>query len=377
MRVLTTTEFGFYAVSLSIILLAAGAANAIVVSQLVVNLPDHAGRDRAVYAADMHFIIWVLALAPLFLIGAVYLSGFYERDIISSSWPTYSAAIAYVLREFFTRFFFSEERPAIALGMSVICFASVAALLLRWGGKGALDLHAVLWIIAASHAAAALAGAFLSRLPLLDVSWRRSWEAFSDCRINAGWALLGVTVAWTQSQAYIYALIFIAGAQAAGVAAGARILVSPLYNLVVGLAQTAVPKMVAARSVGRPSVLGIAARYTQILTWVGLAYGPMVLIPLFMLSQLVLPSAYTEDWLVVTTWWLVSLAQARRFGASTAMIALKRFRALTLVGAVAAVATVSAALGFGLLAGISGSIAALALGELILGALAHRNLRKP
>lgn len=373
MRSLSTAEFGLYAVAASAILLWGGINNAVVTSQFVVNAPDRTARRRALFAANMHLCLWLLGALPLLMAALAIAAG-------SSSLPagpteaTAAAALSFVLRDFFTRYFFSEGRPASALWINALSFGVLIAALAAWEISRSLNLASALWIIAAAQGAGAAGGALIARLPLTHARPRRAAAEMRRSAAHAGWALSGVATSWIQSQAYVYACLLAIGPEAAGIAAGAKILVSPLANFVVGLSNTALPRMVMARPEGRPAVQAIARRYSVILLFASLLYLPFALLPFVYLLGTVVAPDYVSDRLLIGAWWAVSLVQALRFGTSTAALALRRFRALALCGAASALVTVLFVLLLGWSAGASGAVMALAVGELALWILIRRSL---
>ena len=70
-RALTPTEFGLYGIGFAIALLYSGVGNALLLTQMVVHVPDKANEDKLHYAARVLVLAAVFSLLTALLAGLV------------------------------------------------------------------------------------------------------------------------------------------------------------------------------------------------------------------------------------------------------------------------------------------------------------------
>lgn len=371
-RVLSAFEFGVYGLGFSFILLFAGLCSALFVAQMVVKLPAKDPGVRDAYVAGV--LMMLLGFCVLFL-GLVCTTGLAlsgDSDFaVRSGVVTASAlaAVAYVGKDFFVRLAYSKARVGVALAINLAialvtlgCFATANLLRIELDATSALETYA------AAHFVGLVVGACCFTLPFSAIR-SLGRQSLAEIWQDGKWSLGGAIVIWLQTQAYVYVTAATLGPAGVGLANAARLFISPFMFLSPAVSQLMLPRLSARRISGVDGVLKGARMYSvgmlalagAYLVGMGLCFEPVQIA--------VLGDGYPGVGMVATAWGAVLAFQVIREGASTALQALMEFRSIFLLNVISALVTCMVAAGLAQHQGATGAVAALACGEIILGAL--------
>ncbi len=376
-RVLPPAEFGLYGIGFAICLFYSGIGNALLLTQMVVHTADRPQEDRSPYAARMLMATTLFCLLTLVVVGLVicFTAFWLGAAVPSSSFvlAVTGASIAYLLRDFFVRHAYTARMEGWALVVNVsVAISLLAFLLLKHQADGALTSVEALWLYALGNLAGAGVGAVLVRLPLASTQLSRVVEDMREAWIGGRWAMGGVSVAWAQSQAYLYVTALFAGAAGVAQASAARLLISPVIFLVPAFNQVIMPRLVELRATALPRMLQAGGLFTIALLVFAVLYSVTLLGLIDVIVPTLLGSQYKDVEPLVAAWCLVMFFQLARGGASTILQVMKEFRFLTLANVVSALMAVGAAVLLMTSIGVHGAILGTAIGELILAGLLVR-----
>jgi O-antigen/teichoic acid export membrane protein len=379
-RTLSPSDYGMFGIGLSICYLYSGAANALLLTQMVVHTPDKDVTDRAAYAARICVAVGLLCTGAFAVAVAGALAAAYLSPAASNSF-TFVVAVAaasacFVVKDFFVRQAYTAQSEARSLAITgSVAAAMLAALLCLQSGSVHLNKESALFVFVVSQSVGAVAGLLLARLPIGSVTSR---QLISDVRLCWGhgkWALAGVAVTWAQSQAYAYAAVMMVGAGGVGRANAARLLVSPFMLLFPAVNQITMPRLAHMRASDRDAMVSTGKRVTGVMLGLGLVYSVALIAVSDSAVPLLLGPSYTDMQWLLAAWCLVIIAMLLRDGAATLLQAMKRFRSLTAMNGVSAGITTVVVVALMHTGGVSGAIVGTAAGEFLLAFLLWRLVR--
>ena len=376
-RALTPTEFGLYGIGFAIALLYSGVGNALLLTQMVVHVPDKANEDKLHYAAR------VLVLAAVFSLLTALLAGLVLAMV--SAWQTLSheyiglgsavtvASIAYLLKDFFVRHAYTarKEKWALAVNMFVALMLATLMLMQRNYFVG-IDSASVLWIYGASNLAGALVGLSLARLPIFAVRARELVNDMQEAWVGGKWALGGVSVTWLQTQAYMYVTALFLGPAGVGYANAARLFIAPAQFFMPAITQVLMPRWADQRAKNAERMLQINNLFTVVIIIFSAVYSVVVLSMMDVIEPVLLGNKYGHVTLLVAAWCLVLIFQSSRVGSVVVMQVVKEFRLLTLLNAASLAVAILITVTLMQLIGVRGAVLGTAIGELIFSALLYR-----
>jgi O-antigen/teichoic acid export membrane protein len=379
-RSLPLADFGIYGICYGICMLYVGIGNAIILTQMVVNMADKPAAEKEQYATRMLQATVLLGALTLLLTGMVLLAIRWVAPELSRVFPTalivMCASVFFLGKEFFIRYAYLHRKEALAIGVSsTVVLVLCGGLAFDHVTGVALTSDKVLLLFAAGAAAGTLVGYMATpmrifrRIPALLPDLIEAWR-------HGRWALGGVGVTWLQSQTYTYILALFIGPAAVGQANAARIFISPFSFLLPAINQIMMPRLVDLRESNRPQMFRVAATITGGLWLVAALYGAVLLSNLDSVARLVLGRDDAGVVSLVWIWCVVVLNQMLLNGGSMQLQVLRRFRTLTLLSALSAVVTIAAAFVFIRLLGMSGAIWAVGLGETLLCILIWKEIRR-
>ena len=379
-RALTPTEFGLYGIGFAIALLYSGVGNALLLTQMVVHVPDKANEDKLHYAAR------VLVLAAVFSLLTALLAGLVLAMV--SAWQTLPheyiglgsavtvASIAYLLKDFFVRHAYTarKEKWALAVNMFVALMLATFLFMQRHFFVG-IDSASALWIYAASNFAGALVGLALASLPIFDVRARELMNDMQEAWVGGKWALGGVSVTWLQTQAYMYVTALFLGPAGVGYANAARLLITPATFLMPALNQVVMPRFASLRASNPQKLLQVNRLYTTGLIIFSVSYSLILLGLIDVIAPVLLGSHYGQITPLAVAWCLFLIFQFSRGSTSIVLQAIKEFKILTLANIASVVVAIVAAIVLMEIIGVQGAILGTAAGELVLSVLLYRVIK--
>lgn len=378
-RVLTPPEFGLYGIGIASCLLFTGIGNALFLTQMVVHFPDKHDNDRTSYAAIMLALVGLFSLIAVTLVGALiallFIVGWSTESMSYFLLASGFAAGSSLLKNYFVRLAYSLKLVQKALAVNLGWASAVLLILLT--GERITDAASALWLFSVANLAAILLGLIVIRLPLRNVRPQRMRCDFLEAFGGGRWALGGVSVTWLQSQSYILATTLMIGATGVALANAARMLITPFTFLLPAITQLLLPQLAELRNSDRQAMLRGGYLYTMILVGMAALYLLVLWVGARELIPLLVGERYSiEDILpLVIAWGSVLIFQLARDGASLIMQAIKAFRSLMIINAIAATSTILATVILTNMLGVIGAILSVGVGETMLAALLWYHVR--
>lgn len=376
-RALTPAEFGIYGIGIAISLFYSGIGNALFLTQMIVHTPDKTMVDRRPYAARMltalglFCLITVLFALVVFVAGGVYSPWLAHYSGLGL--PITTASIAYVLKDFFVRHSYTARKEIWALEVNIaVALTLMALLLVRYYSPDKFTSEGALWFYAMCNMIGAVAGFFLTQLPLRTVRIRCMVEDAREAWHGGRWAIGGVSVTWAQSQAYTYVTALLLGPAGVGYANAARMLITPFSMLAPAINQVTMPRLAELRLQNGRQMIKAGFFITSGLLVAAAVYAAIVILAADHLIPLILGNKFENLRPLIIAWSIVLLLQLLRDGAGTILQVMKHFRVLMLTNTLSAVATVAFAVTLIKLYGVPGAIFGTGMGELLLALMLWR-----
>jgi O-antigen/teichoic acid export membrane protein len=380
-RVLTTSDFGLYGIGFAITLLYAGVGDALFLTQMVVHVPDKAPQDRLPYAARILVALIMFCALTAIVAGVIILMGGAWSQLINKHvsliYSIVIASIAYIIKDFFVRHSYTARKESWALWVNVAVAVTLASLLwIHFQFEIAFDSERALWIYAASNMVGALVGFALVRLPILTVRLREVFHDVREAWVGGRWALGGVAVTWTQTQAYMYISALFLGPAGVAYANAARLFITPAIFLVPAIGQIVAPRLAALRASNPQRMMQIGILFTTGLIAFSMLYSITLLGMIDVIKPILIGAKYADITPLVAAWCLVLVFQFSRSGTGIVLLVMKEFRLITLVNLASLVVAIVAALILMKAIQVQGAILGTALGELMLSVLLYREVMR-
>jgi O-antigen/teichoic acid export membrane protein len=378
-RTLSLEAFGLFGISMGVCLLYIGVGNAVIFTQMMVNIPDKMPMEKDAYATKMLFAALMLGALTLGLVTLFMLGTMFFRADLSSLLKSVAAvactAVFLLLKEFFVSYSYVRRKELWALavnGLSVMVLA--AGLAIEHVAHIPLTPENVLLLYAAGAAVGAASGYFVSPLSLMRDS-QNFMPEFIEAWRHGRWALGGVIVSWMQSQMYAYVLAFFLGPAGVGQANAAKIFISPFSFLLPAINKITVPRLADLRQNNRRRMFRVSLALTGGLFLFAIFYSILLLSNLDFISKLVLGRRDPAIQSLVWVWCFFLVNQMLLSGGSGLLQVLRRFRVLTLINIPSAVVAVLTAVVLIQQIGTPGAIWGTAAGEIVLSLLIWREIR--
>jgi O-antigen/teichoic acid export membrane protein len=378
-RTLSLEAFGLFGISMGICMLYIGVGNAVIFTQMVVNIPDKVQAEKDAYATKMllgalMLGVLTLVLVVLFMLGVKLLRP--ESDAILKSVAAVACtAVSLLLKEFFVSYSYVRRKELWALavnGLAVLVL--VAGLAIEHVAHIPLTPENVLLLYAAGAAAGAGCGYLVSPLRLMRDS-QHFMPDFIEAWRHGRWALGGVIVSWIQSQMYAYVLAFFLGPAGVGQANAAKIFISPFSFLLPAINKITVPRLADLRQNDRRRMFRVSLALTGGLFIFAILYSLLLLANLDFISTLVLGRQDPAIQSLVWVWCFFLVNQMLLSGGSGLLQVLRRFRVLTLINIPSAAVAVLTAIVLIQQIGTPGAIWGTAAGEIVLSLLIWREIK--
>ena len=377
-RMLTLGDFGLYGIGYGICMLYVGIGNAVILTQMAVNMASKEPDQRENYAAKMFNAVCVLGMALLLLTSIVF-------SISNIIWPNCIrylntvcaiaiAATLFLCNEFFISYAYLKRKESHALLVNSI---TMAVLFLCLALERIADVKPSAENVLFYYSLGAATGAttayktssfrmsqgFRDFMPDMIESWQ-----------HGRWALGGVLVTWVQSQTYAYISVIFLGPIGVGQANAAKIFISPFSFLLPAINKIAIPRLVDLRQSNPSRMLHISLLLTLGLSVLTIIYSLLLLSNVAWVSNLVLGRNDSNIEALTWTWCLVLIFQMVRTGGGVLLQVQKKFRILTLLNIPSAIITVVLAFILIRVSGATGAIWSMVAGELTLAFLIWREI---
>lgn len=378
-RTLHLADYGIYGLGYGICLLYVGVGNALILTQMTVNISDRPQAERPAYAAQMFLCMLLLIAATMVLLAlslgvALLIDGSLKR-FAGTVAAIAVASVFSLCNEFFADYAYIRRKEALALAINGVSVALFGAALLVAAQTGvALTPQLVLLLYGGGAALGAALGFLFSPLqiraantallPVLGESWH-----------HGRWALGGMLVSWLQTQTYIYVLAFFLGPTGAGQANAARIFISPFAMLLPAINKIVTPRLADLRQTDGRQMFRLTLLLSIGLTLLALTYCLILLSGLDYVTRLVLgrrdPAVLTLVWV----WCVVLTLQMNRSCGSLLLQVIRKYRVLTLINIPSALAAIAVAIILIMWLGAAGAIWGMVAGEIVLSLLVWREIK--
>lgn len=369
-RTLPLEGYGLYGIGYGICMLYVGMGNAVIVTQMVVNMPDRERDEKARYAAKMLYAVLILGGAMLALTAAgSVITTLFRPDYARFLGTVAAVAIAsalFLCHDYFVSYAYLIRKESLALIVNMVTMAILFAGL-AFGKIAGITLTAekALLLYAFGVTAGSAIAYMVSPLSLRG-NTRNLMPDFLEAWRQGRWALGGVGITWVQSQTYTYVLAFFLGPAGVGQANAARIFISPFSFLLPAINKVAIPRLADLRRSNPKKMLMVSWLLTAGVTLLAVLYSLILLASLHYVVRTLLGRYDPVIESLVWIWCLVLVFQMLRSGGGVLLQIQKKFRILTLVNIPSAVITVAAAVALIVWLGAAGAIWGMVAGELVL-----------
>lgn len=371
--------YGLYVLGFALLLFCIGVHNALITTQMTVLHAKKCDARHsfcsALASGQYGIFLPMIALAIISVASMEYLD-WLTQDISNIVITALAAMLGVMSREFARSHFFVNRRPGAVLVIDIIYIVAVVAGIAVAGTlfRDTLGLFTIATLGAASIISG-LAGLAIARLrPTVSMSavsgaLRSAWP-------QGKWALIGVIVTTIQGQSYVYLLTAIGGPEQTADVNAAILLMMPISLLTVSTARILLPRWSTLRANSDHNRIVESARLVIAALIVVISiYTAMIAFAHKYITGLMLTQEYSVGPTMIILCGAVFLAQAIRSNFSLVLQAYERFRVVTVMSSVAAVAVVLAGVVLISAFGGIGSLMAMLIGELLLVLLLGREAR--
>lgn len=378
-RTLSLADFGLYGICYGICLLYIGVGNAVLLTQMVVNMPDKPEASKEGYASKILLGVLMLGALTLTLTTFSALVAILARP----DWQRYSSiiatvaltSVAFLTKEFLITYAYMRRKETLALTVSILSIGILCGgLAIEYLAGIELSVQNVLLLYAVGAITGAAVGYWSSPLSIFRNS-RNLMPDFIEAWQHGRWALGGVTVTWIQTQAYTYVLAFFLGPAGVGQADAARIFVQPFNFLIPVINQIAIPRLADLRKSNQTRMLQVSIMLTAGLFFFALIYSVILLTFLNFIFMIVLGRHDAGIQVLIPIWCLVLVIQMAKTSGIGVLQVMRRFRILALINIPSAIATIVTAIVLMQQLGARGAILGTVAGEFILMILIWRTIK--
>jgi O-antigen/teichoic acid export membrane protein len=378
-RTLPLEGFGLYGLGYGVCMLYVSIGNALLLTQMVVNMPDRVGEEKRRYAAKIFCAVVLLGLLVLALTCVGFFSSLLIHPEYRQFMPAVSAvalaSVLFLCNEFFISYAYLKRQETLALTVNALTIGTLfTGLALEKLTGFPLSAEHVLILYALGAAVGSCVAFFKSPLPLREGIGNLSPE-LAEAWHHGRWALGGAIVTWIQAQAYTYVLAFFLGPAGVGQANAARIFISPFSFFLPAINKVAIPRLADLRQSDPKKMARLSMLLTLSLSLLTIVYSCILLFSIDFVARIVLGRHDARIESIVWAWCLVLIFQMVRSGGGVLLQVQKRFRALMLVNIPTAIITVLAAVLLIHFFGAVGSILGMVSGEVVLALLIWREIR--
>ena len=378
-RTLSLEAFGLYGLGYGVCMLYVSIGNSLLLTQMVVNMPDRSGDEKARYAAKIFCAVALLGVITLALVGIC----FYLSILVHPEWEQFMpsvcavalASVFFLCNEFFISYAYLKRQETLALIVNALTiFTLFSGLAVEKIIGMTLSAEHVL-LLYAFGATIGSGVAYLNVLLPLREGMKNLRPELTEAWHHGRWALGGSMITWIQAQAYTYVLAFFLGPSGVGQANAARIFISPFSFLIPAINKVAIPRLADLRQTNPQKMFRVSMMITFGLSVMTIVYSCVLLFSLDFVASIVIGRHDARIESVVWAWCLVLIFQMLRSGGGVLLQVQKKFRILMLVNIPTAVITVIAAIVLIHWFGAVGSVLGMVAGEVVLASFIWREIK--
>jgi O-antigen/teichoic acid export membrane protein len=369
-KMVSRVEYGYYSIAFTVILFLISIQNAIINAPLAVLLVQKKSTQKREYVSSLCYGQYIAILpAAGFCFVITLLLKFIGFD------PTLTAVVISIclaisgilLREFIRSYFFAEEKGVKVFKLDVLYltiyfgFITITYLLLR------ISVDKIFFIMGLS---ALLAGLFFGK----NIGWQLRSKPIKDSYTEnwklGKWALGGVIVTHLQNYCYLYFLGAMVGSTAVAEVSAARLLIMPLVFVQAGWNKIVVPHGSKLREQKKINLFfKHLIAVCLIIVFVMGVYITFLMMISGVLQNYLLGEKYANSFNYLVLWGIIFVIEFIVNNASSGLVVLKKFHAITKMNFLTMIITIGCAYFFIRSHGIQGGLIALIIGSTILAVL--------
>ena len=370
LRMLPPAEFGLFGVGFAIILFFGGIGNALLLIHMVVQIPHKSPSIRKVYVARMLMALLAFCIFSVLVVGGgVILASLLSTAVIeylTLAIAISAASLPYLLKDFFIRYAYSEQKENWALKINLMIAATTASSFLLFHIDSA---EKALWIYAAGQLGGVVAGFVLAKLPVsavelpaLRLDLHETW--------NAGrWNVSANIINWVRTQAYVTFTAGIAGPAGVAILNAVRLLFTPVIFLLPAVGQLALPRLATLGVYDRQGVTRIGFQVIAAILAVTFGYSTLLLIFFKPVATIILGAEYKTLDHIAFAWVSFLVVHIIAVGSTLILQALRQYSAVAVSGAVGTIFMLAVLYPLYWAFNLGGIIFSMAVGEFAIAAL--------
>jgi O-antigen/teichoic acid export membrane protein len=370
LRFASKEEYGVFSIGIASVLLINGFVHALIMLQMTVIAPEKNAQDRDQYFGSMlmamYALLALLAVVTLLfvLMAPNWLDDDYKKLILVIVFATPGILTLEFMRQY--HFFFSLAHRVLFIDfLFIICyFGALSAFVFL----GFTDIHLLTILINGGIAFFfGVAGMLYSSRISVKKAIYDAWGSFIYAWRQGAWAFAGVFISQLQGQGYIFLLAMLKGPSMVAEMNAARLFISPLLVMSTGFSKVMLPKMALLKADGEENKAVALALKVLVLSLSILAiYMLFIAVAWSWIDEFLANKGYENLWLSVALWGLVYLFHSITIAPTELLHVHRKFRVITLAGAVISMVVFLGSIPSIIYYGISGALVVLAIGELVL-----------
>lgn len=327
-------DFAIYALAISLSVLLSSTINSLITTPMVIDArgSDSKLRDNyVIHGIKTAFLFLALIATCAWLIKAILPAPITTTEF--SSIAIFS--LSYSAKEFISRTAIAIDKIRPLVTTNAIYFIGVAVLL------AILDTNEFLTIDNSLHAISAInllaATILLIGLGFQKSSWPKSTDTMtSNVSVQQrAWALLGSSLIWAQTQGFTPIIMLLFGKEIAGSIAASRLVLTPALTILSGTSQFLLPKIAEQeRTPSTTSHFNLDRIYSR-LCQIAIAYAACSIVVLYLTRDVEWVKKFPDFAIFAAIWSLIAITQTLRDKSSLRLIAMGKFREITIYTALA------------------------------------------
>lgn len=376
-RMLSHADFGLYSIGFSISLFFAGIGNALLLTQMVVNVPDKAPEQQAGYvasmgAADAGFCTLTFLSVLVGLPAAGLLSPWLDQ-YVEFGIAVAAASGAYHFKELFMRYAYTARKEVWALKVNVVIAVALAILVTSQYVMGAsITVVGAFWLYAGAQMVGAVAGQMLTKLPFGNVCLRQMCNDVKEAWEGARWAVPTDVIYTLRGQAHTIVTAALAGPVGVAYLNATRLLITPANLVMPALSQVVLPRLAMVRTQEKRRVLQLGAQFTGAILAVSVFYSAILLLFLDPVTHIVLGNNYPPDLKLAFAWCVFVCVHVVCINGTMVAQVLRRFKSIMMLSIATVIIMMCAIYLFYKALGVPGIVYGMAAGDIFLAIIAWR-----
>jgi O-antigen/teichoic acid export membrane protein len=368
-------EYGIYSLGYTTIMTVSGLTGALFSGQITVMFHQKQPIDRPGFVGALLLGQWLLSVlgCAVALLAVVMIGD--EMPARTAVILTILACPAAMANEFMRDFCYLLETGPRALALDVlntVLWLGGSLVAIHAGiapHLAALGVYAIACLVTSLVAMAWCRVSVRHRPALVLRSMQEAWQ-------NGRWSIGGVLVTMLQEQAHVYLLGWVGGPARVAELNAARMLMTPVALLTVGINRSLMPRLARLHADGKLEAARREAGHALwiVLLAIGFYAAPLLAMP--GLVHLVLPENYDGLQHLMAGWAIVLSLRSVSWNFSARLQVAHRFRSLTILNLYTAVPVALCAVPLVMWYGAMGSVTVLGAGQAVLALLLVREMAR-